>query len=67
MADRTVPNAATKAEEEADAQVKAAADTSATPEEAEAADRNSLDPAAAEAEKTFNELGARVKGEGRLP
>ncbi len=67
MSEPTVPSTETEIEEEIDAHVHAGADANPTPEEEAAADSNPLDPAVAEAEKAFNELGANVKGEGELP
>lgn len=67
MPDHTVPDDHTKDEEAQDAEVTSGADRPPTVDEAAAADRNRLDPEAAEAEREFNRLGAEVKGEGEIP
>jgi hypothetical protein len=66
--ERTRPNADTRAEEEADARVKASPDAAPTSEEEEAAARaDSLDDNEKRAYKEAIERGARQEGEGRLP
>jgi hypothetical protein len=67
MSEPTVPSVETEIEEVVDAHVHAGADAEPTPEEEAAADSNTPDPAVAAAEKAFNEIGANVKGEGKLP
>jgi hypothetical protein len=67
MSEPTLPSVETEIEEEVDAHVHAGADAEPTSEEEAAADSNTLNPAVAEAEKAFNEIGANVKGEGQLP
>ena len=66
--ERTRPSATTRAEEEADAQVKARPDGAPTPEEDAAAARaDGLDEDEKRAYKDAIERGARQEGEGRLP
>jgi hypothetical protein len=56
----------TREAERREAQMPADAGPEPTPEEAEAADRNTVDPEVAKAEKEATERGARVQGEGRI-
>jgi hypothetical protein len=49
-----------------DSEVKGQADRMPTPEEEAAAERNKLDPEAAEHYKEMAERGANQKGEGRI-
>jgi hypothetical protein len=65
--DHTRPTSDTRAEEAEEAQRAHTADRPPTEEEAEAADRNPLDPAVAESFKEAAERGAAEKGEGRIP
>jgi hypothetical protein len=66
--DRTRPSATTRAEEDADAQVKSRPDAGPTPdEEAAAARADGLDDDEKRAYKDAIERGARQEGEGRLP
>lgn len=58
---------ATVAEDEHDAAAKHHPDRMPTPEEEEAAERNELDPHAAESYKEAARRGADQQGEGRLP
>ena len=57
----------TRAAERKEATMPADAGPEPTPEEAEAAERNTVDPAVAKAEKEATERGANAKGEGRIP
>ena len=56
----------TRAAERKEATMPADAGAEPTPEEAEAAERNTVDPAVAKAEKEATERGANAKGEGRI-
>ncbi len=67
-ADRTRPDAATRATEEEDARVTAHADSKPTEDEERAAERADVDDEAAR--RSYQEAierGARQEGEGRLP
>lgn len=64
--DRTKPDAATRAEDAREAASEHEADRPPTPEEEQAADKQSLDPGVAEAHKEANERGAAAEGEGRI-
>ena len=57
----------TRAAERKEAMMPADAGAEPTPEEAEAAERNDVDPQVAKAEKEATERGAKAKGEGRIP
>ena len=57
----------TRAAERKEATMPADSGPEPTPEEAEAAERNSVDPDVAAAEKEATERGANAKGEGRIP
>jgi hypothetical protein len=65
MPDRTKPSNATRTEEAREAGKAHDAGREPTPEEAAAADENSVDPATSEAYEEMIERGARQKGEGR--
>jgi hypothetical protein len=56
----------TRAAERKEATMPADAGPMPTAEEDEAAERNTVDPDVAEAEKEATERGARAKGEGRI-
>jgi hypothetical protein len=56
----------TREAERREAHMPADAGSMPTPEEAEAAERNDVDPAVAKAEKEATERGAKAKGEGRI-
>jgi hypothetical protein len=64
--DRTPVSDETRAAERKDATMPADAGAEPTSEEAEAAERNTVDPAVAKAEKESTERGANAKGEGRI-
>jgi hypothetical protein len=57
---------ATREAERREATMPADAGPEPTAEEAEAAERNTVDPDVARAEKEATERGARQKGEGRI-
>jgi hypothetical protein len=63
----TRPSSETREAERAEASTPAHADREATPEEAELADRNELDPEVVEHEREMAERGSNQKGEGRVP
>ena len=65
--DRTPVSEETRAAERREATMPADAGPEPTPEEAEAAERNSVSPEVAQAEKEATERGANAKGEGRIP
>ena len=65
--DRTPVSEATRAAERREATMPADAGPEPTPEEAQAAERNDVDPSVAQAEKEATERGAKQKGEGRIP
>ncbi len=66
--DRTRPSSKTRAEEEADAKIKAEADGAPTTEEEAAAARaQGGDESSDRAYKEAIERGANQKGEGKLP
>ena len=67
MAKHTTPNAQTRDAEAAEALKDHGAGDAATPDEAEAADGNRLDPGVASHEQEMAERGAHQQGEGRLP
>jgi hypothetical protein len=56
----------TREAERREAQMPADAGPEPTPEEAEAAERNTVDPDVAKAEKEATERGANLQGEGRI-
>ena len=56
----------TRQAERREANMPADAGPMPTAEEAEAAERNEVDPAVAKAEKEATERGAKAKGEGRI-
>lgn len=56
----------TREAERREAMMPADAGAEPTPEEAEAAERNDVDPAVAAANKEAMERGADLKGEGRI-
>lgn len=58
--------AATRAADEKDATSDHTADRAPTPEEAEAAETQSVDPSTAEAYQDMARKGAQVEGEGRI-
>ena len=64
--DPTPVSEETRAAERKEATMPADAGAEPTPEEAEAAARNSVDPAVAKAEKESTQRGANAKGEGRI-
>ena len=57
---------ATKEAERREAHMPADPGPMPTPDEEAAAEQNSVDPAVAAAEKEATELGANLKGEGRI-
>ena len=57
---------ATRQEERREAHLTADAGRGPTPEEAEAAERNDVDPEVARTNKEAVERGAKVRGEGRV-
>ena len=57
---------ATRQEERREATLSADAGRGPTPEEAEAAERNDVDPEVARTNKDAVERGANVRGEGRV-
>jgi hypothetical protein len=63
----TRPSDRTRDAERDDAQTKPHADREPTPEEAKLAEKNKLDPNAAEHYEEMAERGADQKGEGRIP
>jgi hypothetical protein len=65
--ERTRVSAETREAERREAMMPADAGPEPTPEEAEAAERNDVDPDVARAEKEATERGANAKGEGRIP
>jgi hypothetical protein len=65
--EKTRPSSETRDAERAEATTPAQADREATPEEAELADRNELDPDVAEHEREMADRGSNQKGEGRVP
>ena len=64
---RTRPSRRTRAEERKDAAVPAQPDREPTPDEAAAADQQTLDPDAARHAEEMYQRGADEQGEGRLP
>lgn len=62
----TTPSRTTRQEEKAEASTSAHADRMPTPDEEEAAERNSLDPNVARAAQDAAERGAKARGEGRI-
>lgn len=67
MEEHTRPDAATRAAEADEAQVRAHADREPTAEEAKIAEGLQLDPEVAKQEEEMLEKGANAKGEGKLP
>jgi hypothetical protein len=67
MTDKTNPSAETRAAEREEAGAAHDADRAPTPEEEQAAAKNSLDPEVAEHEKEMAERGVNQQGEGRIP
>ncbi|MCU1459243.1 MAG: hypothetical protein JWL73_3335 [Actinomycetia bacterium] len=67
MEEHTRPDAATRAAEAEEAQVKAHADREPTPEEAKRAEGLELDPEVTKHEEEMLEKGANAKGEGQIP
>ncbi len=67
MAERTRPDAETKAAERDDAQTRAGADRMPTPEEEKAADSLKPGEGVAEHFEEMAERGVNEKGEGRIP
>ena len=65
--DRTPVSEETRAAERREATMPADAGPEPTPDEAEAAERNSVDPSVAQAAQEATERGAKAKGEGRIP
>ncbi|GEM_PF-3512681 len=65
MAEHTRPSDVTREEEAREAGKGHEAGREATPDEAAAADRNSVDPKAREAYEDALERGAKQEGEGR--
>ncbi|HUP85003.1 MAG TPA: hypothetical protein VM143_04965 [Acidimicrobiales bacterium] len=65
--ERTRVSAETRDAERREATMPADAGPEPTPEEAEAAEKNAVNPDVARAEKEATERGANAKGEGRLP
>ena len=65
MADHTKPSDRTRDEEEHDAQQAHEAGREATPEEAEAAEKNRVDPATRRSYEEMIERGAHQHGEGK--
>ena len=63
----TRPSPETRAAERDEAETKAHADRSATPEEERLAETHDLDPDTVEHEGEMLERGAHQKGEGRIP
>ncbi|MGH9095168.1 MAG: hypothetical protein ACRDXE_08415 [Acidimicrobiales bacterium] len=67
MPDHITPDDATEAEEAEEAHKDAEPGRQPTSSEAAEADKNTVSPGVAEAEKEANERGAHVRGEGELP
>jgi len=64
--DSTRPSNRTRDTEREDARTKAHADREPTPEEEKLAEKNQLDPQAAEHYEEMAERGVNQKGEGRI-
>jgi hypothetical protein len=68
MAEHTTPDTATKQEEAREAKMKADAGRPPTEEEEKAAEQfEAVDPGVARAHEEAREMGARNRGEGRIP
>lgn len=66
MTEHTKPNAETRDADRAAVNAEHDAPQTPTPEEEQAAERNSVDPEVAETYQEMTERGAKQKGEGRI-